>query len=541
MNRPEIINVLRASYPIIFLHVGSEEILKLEKIRMEFYQTVKKPLENIFCQWSALDGFEEYKLQIAADGSFIEKLQQNNNFSVDLPPTEVLKKFGDPRTVFDQGIKLSREEQQQQNRALADAFPILIFKGADESLEDPNVRQAIKNILPNLDVNGRQIIFITDAFKVHPDFKDVAVLLDSDLPSEEEINELIKVMDSTMQDSKIKVNKKHIEALKGLPSVTKVKNTLSKSIVKFGKLDIPTLEEGKLEAVNSCPGLEIYKPVNENEIGGLENLKNYIKARKDSFRDTKNLLKGILLVGIPGTGKSQMAKVIASILEVPLIKFNINDLKDSLQGNTEKNMKLALRTIESIGNSVIWIDEIEKAIGGVQSSNRTDGGTTSNMFGQLLTWMQEHESKTYFVATCNEISDLMNISQGALLRRFDDIFYSDIPNSEEKKEIIDIMNKRYSVKLSKDEKFLDKIKFYTGAEIEKLAIASKFEPVDYVIEHGVKPIALLNYENLKESRAWAAKYCRYASKDTSQIDIPAVYAENDNNTTASNNNSRKLK
>lgn len=152
--------------------------------------------------------------------------------------------------------------------------------------------------------------------------------------------------------------------------------------------------------------------------------------------------------------------------------------------------------------------EIEKSLGGVQSSDVTDGGTGSAMFGQLLTWMQESKSSKYIVATSNDIQPLLNISQGALLRRFDDIFFVDLPNVEERKEIIKIQNAKYNSDIPED--WAEKLKNYTGAEIEKLCISSMYEGKE-------KALALThtvyeqNKELIDEMRRWAKKNARPAN------------------------------
>lgn len=152
--------------------------------------------------------------------------------------------------------------------------------------------------------------------------------------------------------------------------------------------------------------------------------------------------------------------------------------------------------------------EIEKSLGGVQSSDRVDGGTGSAMFGQLLTWMQESKSPRYIVATANDMEPLLAISQGALLRRFDDIFFVDLPNKEERKEIIQIQNKKYKAAIP--EEWCDVLKNYTGAEIEKICKSSLYEGAETALKL-TKTVYNQNRSVIDRMRTWAKDNARPAN------------------------------
>jgi len=238
-------------------------------------------------------------------------------------------------------------------------------------------------------------------------------------------------------------------------------------------------------------------------------LKKYIHNRKKGFVNPElPTPKGILLVGLPGAGKSLSAKVIASVLDVWLIRLDISALKGSLVGESERKMREALAQIDAVSPCVVWIDEIEKMLGGVQSSNRTDGGTTASMFGYLLTWMQESKTRKYIVATCNDISDLLQISQGALIRRFDDVFFVDLPSLEERKEIVEIMNARYKTRIFSE--IAQSMDGWTGAEIEKFHIASIYDGTQEAFEN-IHPIFKQNETLIEKARNWAKMNARLAN------------------------------
>jgi SpoVK/Ycf46/Vps4 family AAA+-type ATPase len=156
----------------------------------------------------------------------------------------------------------------------------------------------------------------------------------------------------------------------------------------------------------------------------------------------------------------------------------------------------------------VWIDEIEKAIGGVQSSNKTDGGTTSGMFGHLLTWMQESETPKYIIATCNDIEDLLTISQGALLRRFDDVFMVDLPSKEERRDILGIMNARYKSEYPLE--LADRMDNYTGAEVEKWVISAIYDGEEDAFANA-RPIYNQSRQQIEKCREWAKHNARLAN------------------------------
>ena len=162
------------------------------------------------------------------------------------------------------------------------------------------------------------------------------------------------------------------------------------------------------------------------------------------------------------------------------------------------------------------MDEVEKVLGGVASSGHVDGGTTSTMFGFILTWMQESVEPHYVVATCNDIDELLAISQGAFLRRFDDIFFVDLPSENERVEILRIMNRRYKQNI--DLSLTANMEGWTGAEIEKFTKASVYDGVDIALRE-IKPIFHQNRTMIEKAREWAKLNARKANGDIEEATI----------------------
>ena len=268
------------------------------------------------------------------------------------------------------------------------------------------------------------------------------------------------------------------------------------------------------------------------DVGGNEELMKYIELRKNSFtKEARDFgcpaPKGIIMVGAAGTGKSLGAKVTADILERPLISMDMGAVFGSLVGQSESNMRLAIKTIEAVAPCVLMIDEIEKGLSGSKSSGSTDGGTGSRVMGSLLSWMNDKESEVYIVATSNDVTAL----PPELLRkgRFDELFYVDLPNDEERAIIFGIhLEKRNRVAKDFDIKELVKhTDGYTGAEIEQTVIDGLYVAfgsgeklsteilVDVIGE--TSPLSVINGKQIADLRSWSKDRCRMASKTRKSV------------------------
>lgn len=228
-----------------------------------------------------------------------------------------------------------------------------------------------------------------------------------------------------------------------------------------------TVESEKMRLVRSaCMSVE--KPAPADSLGGYENLKAYIRNELlPANHDPALRIRALGCAGIPGTGKSLFARVIASLIGEPLIRLDVSSAKGSLVGQSEGNLRHALSAAEAVAPCVLWFDEIEKAIGGYRSSAETDGGTTSGMLGLLLTTMQRwHDEHVpiLIVATCNDVTKL----PAELTRqgRIEQFFWFDVPTLAERQEIARIHLDRLQCSNSLAEAVAKATPDFTGAEIE---------------------------------------------------------------------------
>ncbi|MEZ7733303.1 SUMF1/EgtB/PvdO family nonheme iron enzyme [Fusobacterium periodonticum] len=357
----------------------------------------------------------------------------------------------------------------------------LLIKNAEEEMKDAKNIAYIKKIAEtrysNLDYNFT-IIVVSETETVPKELEKFTSILDIPNMSKDEIEKYILKFS---KDNNIKVDEKDIGevaiSLKGLTKleIDHVLNMIieSKNNISISGRDIIIKEKGQIIKKSSILEIIDFKEKIE-DIGGLEGLKEWLKSKAQVFRRLDEAKKfgvdtpkGVLLVGMPGCGKSLAAKASARLFNVPLLRLDIGRLLGKYVGESEHNMRVALKTAESISPCILWIDEIEKAFAGINQ----DGGAsdiTKRLFGQFLTWLQEKENTVFVVATANDITAF----PPEFLRkgRFDEVFFIDFPNEEERERIFEIhLEKRGKLTDDIDINELAKAtEGYCGADIEEV-------------------------------------------------------------------------
>ena len=357
----------------------------------------------------------------------------------------------------------------------------LLIKNTEEEMKDSKNIAYIKKIAETRysspDYNFT-IIVISEAETVPKELEKFTSILDIPNMSKDEIEKYILKFS---KDNNIKVDEKDIGevaiSLKGLTKleIDHVLNMIieSKNNISISGRDIIIKEKGQIIKKSSILEIIDFKEKIE-DIGGLEGLKEWLKSKAQVFRRLDEAKKfgvdtpkGVLLVGMPGCGKSLAAKASARLFNVPLLRLDIGRLLGKYVGESEHNMRVALKTAESISPCILWIDEIEKAFAGINQ----DGGAsdiTNRLFGQFLTWLQEKENTVFVVATANDITAF----PPEFLRkgRFDEVFFIDFPNEEERERIFEIhLEKRGKLNDKIDIKELaEKTIGYCGSDIEEV-------------------------------------------------------------------------
>ncbi|MDX4040073.1 AAA family ATPase [Aliarcobacter skirrowii] len=398
--------------------------------------------------------------------------------------------------------------------------------------------EAIRQIreICRIDSSLKKTLIIQTPFNLNvKEFEKEIPLLEIELPNEETLEAILEsVTDNLDYDNKPNSEDKReiVTASKGL-SIMEAEWTYRKIIAdknRLTKYEISLIIQEKEQIIKKSGVLEYFHPQGDfREVGGMENLKDWLEKRGKAFtKDAKDFglvsPKGVMLLGIPGCGKSLVSKTIANEWELPLLKLDLGNVFGSLVGESEARMREALKLSEAISPSILWIDEIEKGLSGI--SDGGDNGTSAKVFGTLLTWMQEKKNEVFVISTANKIEAL----PPELLRkgRFDEIFFVDLPSSSERKEIFEIHIEKKERDISNFD--LDKLSSlsigFSGAEIEEAVNEALFiayndgrEIETKDIEVALKetfPLSKTMANIIKDLRDWAKVRARFASNSVSE-------------------------
>jgi len=382
---------------------------------------------------------------------------------------------------------------------------VLIAHNLHLFLDIPEVVQAIQNGVTTWKATGSCLVMISPVLQIRPELEKIFTVIDLELPDEET---LFHLQIELAKSVKVEPNPESVRAARGLTEF-EAETAFALSLVKEGRFSSKVIAEAKSQMIRKSGLMEFWQPADINSVGGLENLKSYIRNRARAFKpENANLPKpkGVLLVGVPGTGKSLSCKATASILGWPLIRLDIGTLKNSLVGESERRMRQATGVIDAFGEAVILLDEVEKMFAGTQSSGTTDSGTTASMFGHFLTWLSETTTPILVMATANNIAQL----PPEFLRagRFDSIWFVDLPTGKEREQIIEIMNRRYGSEIPLE--YSAKMNGYSGSEIEQLAKDSLFDGLDPAF-NALIPLSRTMKTEIDSLREWAKTRARFGN------------------------------
>lgn len=410
---------------------------------------------------------------------------------------------------------------------------IFILKDFHPYMNDPVVVRRLRDLKNNLNELFKTCIILSPVQKIPIELEKLISVIHCDLPTLQLLDTILQgIIEPLKNNPKINVElteEEREDVLKAALGLTldEAQNVFAKSLVKSKKFDTKVIVTEKEQIIKKTGILEYYHTVDDiSSIGGLENLKNWVLKRKRGFTEKAKKYglpfpKGLLLIGIPGTGKSLTSKAIASVWGLPLLRLDVGKIFGGLVGESEQNIRRAISIAESISPAILWIDEIEKGFSGVKSSGSTDGGTTSRVFGSFITWLQEKVKPVFVIATANNVGEL----PPELLRkgRFDEIFFVDLPTSMEREEILKIhLEKRgRNVDQFNLDTLVDISQGFSGAEIEQCIISAMFEAfsedrevktVDILdtIEETV-PLSRLMKDEINVLRTWAQTRARSAS------------------------------
>ena len=427
------------------------------------------------------------------------------------------------------------------------AYPadhLFLLKDFHPYLSDPLILRKLRDLVPKLAEQRKTILFLGPAAKIPVELLKEAIRVELPLPGLEELRgELAAVLSQQRAETgnALKVSageeERLLKAVLGL-TAQQARNALNRGLLGRDKIDDEVYEMLVSEKKNMVQGsdlLEFYDlQEGVDEVGGLDNLKEWIAQRAEGFSTRAQeqgipTPKGVLLLGVQGCGKSLTARATARLLSFPLVRLDASNLLSSDRGSTERNMRDVLHLMETIAPVVLWLDEIEKGFAGSTGETGQDSSTMTRIVGKFLTWMEEHRAPVFIVATANSVEQL----PPEMLRRgrFDEMFFIDLPNYHERKHI-------YGIHLSKrgwkPEKYdIDRLaaqsEAYSGAEIEQIVISAMLEAysqgrllsqkdLEDSRENSV-PLSVTMEEKIFNLREWARGRCRPATPDSRVMQV----------------------
>ena len=414
---------------------------------------------------------------------------------------------------------------------------IYIFKDLHAFIEGPVITRWLRDAIASFKDSDKLIILMSPIQTVPIELEKEVVVLDYPLPNLTELNQVLDQQLAKSRGNRLdtETREKLLKAALGLTK-DEAEKVYRKAHVKAGHLtesEVEIVLSEKKQLIRRNGILEyIEEDETINSVGGLEELKGWLKQRSNAFTERARDYglpqpKGMLILGVPGCGKSLIAKTTSRLWGLPLLRLDMGRVYDgSTVGRSEANLRSALKTAESISPVILFIDELDKAFAGGGGSGDSDGGTSGRIFGSFLTWMQEKKSPVFVMATANRVERL----PGEFLRkgRFDEIFFVDLPNSAERKDIFRIhLGKRRSEISRFDLEQLTKVSDgFSGAEIEQAIIAAmydafaqdrEFTQLDIIAAiKATLPLSRTMTEQVTALRDWAGQRARPASASVAE-------------------------
>jgi AAA+ superfamily predicted ATPase len=372
---------------------------------------------------------------------------------------------------------------------------IVFMKDFHEYIGAPLQVRMIRNALEDLKANGTMLVFLGPVTKIPIELEKEIQILDYNLPSEEHLERVLDSVNATVKKRyendppkwqlTPEIRTGAVEAAKGM-TYQETHDAFSLAIVENQKFDngfVLSVFEEKVKQVKRHGLLQYLIPdITFDNIGGMDQLKKWIKTRACAYSENARKYqlpypKGILLCGIPGCGKTLLAKATSTEFGFPLFQLDMGSLFGRHVGETEENFRKVVETVDGIGRCILFIDEIEKSLNRNAVSGQGDTGTSSRSFATLLTWLSEHKTPVFVIGTSNDHTKLP--TEFTRKGRFDELFWIDLPSESERKEIFNVLLKRYgrdpkALKLDVTE-LAQATEQFTGAEIENVIVGAMFD------------------------------------------------------------------
>jgi ATP-dependent 26S proteasome regulatory subunit len=443
-------DLIKANYPLIYA------ITTEYNRTMQYIRNISHRLDFKFYSWDCVSGMSEHEKN--EDGRYTMNIIAGND---------------DYNGLLDNITQSIEPQGNPEEKA------IYLIEDLHRYFDQPETFTRLRKLAERLKFYDKHIILSGPFIKIPDELEKFVTVVNIPLPDKGDLKKLLsRVVGKETIDEDLE--KYFIDSALGMTDMeADLAFRLAKEKVGLNSPEATQIISKEKQQIIKKSGILDFYEVSEglnSSVGGLENLKKWLVNRKVAFqRKAKEFglqdPKGILLVGVPGCGKSLTAKCVAAEWKQPLLKLDIGKVFQAEVGASENNIRQAIAIAEAVSPCVLWIDEIEKGLG--TNGGERDGGTNSRVFSTILTWMQEKTKPVFVVATANNIQSL----PPELLRkgRFDEIFFVDLPTEEERKNIFKIHLAKYKQNSITDLDILaSKSRYFNGAEIEECVKESMF-------------------------------------------------------------------
>jgi len=428
---------------------------------------------------------------------------------------------------IDQGLRFSgRANDDAAESASADPLAAVRALGAMADDETPSllvlvnfhrflssaeVVQAVSRQIVQGKNNRTFVVILSPVVQIPTELEKLIVCIEHELPDRAQIEEIARGV--ATEEGELPAGVKLQRVLDAACGLTRyeAEGAFSLSLARHGRVEPSSIWELKSQTLTKSGLLSLHRGGDSfSNLGGLESLKAFclraLRPPNDGTRSVKP--RGVLLLGVPGTGKSAFCKALGNETGRPTLTLDVGALMGSLVGQTEERTRRALRIVDAMQPAVLFVDEVEKALSGVSGSGQTDSGVSARMFGSLLSWLNDHQSDVFVVCTANDVTKLP--PEFCRAERFDGLFFLDLPGDEQKQAIwrmyLDLFGIEADQRLPADQS-------WTGAEIRACCRLAALLDVPLVqAAQNIVPVAITASESVERLRNWASGRCLSADK-----------------------------
>ncbi len=393
------------------------------------------------------------------------------------------------------------------------ATTLVVFESLHRFLGATEIVQALVRQIHHGKSSRCFVVVLAPVIQIPAELEKLFTVIDHELPNHTQLEWIAREVATEPGELPTAENlPRVIEAAAGLTR-SEAENAYSLSLVRHGTLEPETMWELKSQQLKKSGLVSLHRgQENFEQLGGLDNLKAFcLRAMRRQAGTTAGPTpkpRGVLLLSPPGCGKSQFAKALGNETGRPTVVLDVGALLGSLVGQSESNVRAALKLADAMAPCVLYADEVEKSIAGASSSGQTDSGVTARVFGSLLTWLNDHESDVFFVGTCNDASKLP--PEFARAERFDGVFFVDLPGREQKDAIWGIYLSAYGLDATQARPNDNN---WTGAEIKSCCrLASLLDVPLIQAAQNVVPVAVTAGDKVEQLRQWASGRCLSADR-----------------------------